>query len=404
MSITLSLLGRASRVSGNMKEISKDVFMTLLSAGLWEREIALSPYGEIDYSEVFELAEEQSVHGLISAGLEHVTDTKPFQKDILPFLGSVLQYEQQNIAMNEFVAKMVKALRKERNNVLLIKGQGIAQCYERPLWRASGDVDLLVDSHQYETVKSILGRLTSTPTKEKTSTLEYVATIDNWIVELHGTLHCRLTNCLDSFLDKIQDNCCNRGGVREWNNRGTSVYLPSVENDIFVIFTHILKHFFREGVGLRQLCDWCRLLWTFHKEIDSLMLEKRLKEAGIISEWKAFAALAVDWLGMPVEAMLLYSDANCWKRKAKRIMAFVLETGNFGHNKDLSYLKKNSLVVRKIISFLRHTWDLMRQFLIFPLDSIRVWRSMVKIGLSGNDRRKKAYVRIRGSNRDIDTK
>lgn len=367
-----------------MKEKSQNVFMTVLRAGLWEREIALSPYGEIDYSEVFKLAEEQSVLGLITAGFEHVTDTKPLQKDILPILGSVLQDEQQNIAMNEFVAKMIKYLRKEGNNVLLIKGQGIAQCYTRPLWRASGDIDLLVDPHQYETVKSFLGRVASSPSREKISTLEYVAIIDNWIVELHGTLHCRLTRRLDSFLDKIQDDCCNRDGTRVWDNGGIVVYLPSEENDVFVIFTHIIKHFFREGVGLRQLCDWCRLLWTFRKVIDRNLLEKRLKEAGIVSEWKAFAALAVDWLGMPVEAMPLYNESNHWKRKSKRIMTFVLETGNFGHNKDLSYLRKNSLVVRKIKSFLRHTWDLMRQFQIFPIDSIRVWGSMVKIGLSGN--------------------
>ena len=33
---------------------------------------------------------------------------------------------------------------------------------------------------------------------------------------------------------------------------------------------------------------------------------------GLMSEWKAFAAVAVDWLGMPVEAIPLYSSNRKW--------------------------------------------------------------------------------------------
>ena len=39
-----------------------------------------------------------------------------------------------------------------------------------------------------------------------------------------------------------------------------------------------------------------------------------MKEAGVVSEWKAFAAMAVEYLGMPMEAMPLYSDSGKWKR------------------------------------------------------------------------------------------
>lgn len=102
---------------------------------------------------------------------------------------------------------------------------------------------------------------------------------------------------------------------------------------------------------------------------------------GLMSEWKAFAAVAVDWLGMPVEAMPLYYDSSRWKRKAKRIVSFIMETGNFGHNRDNSYFRKYSYVVRKTISLWRHTCDSVKRFFIFPVDSVRVWWRMFVGGI-----------------------
>ena len=59
-------------------------------------------------------------------------------------------------------------------------------------------------------------------------------------------------------------------------------------------------------VGLRQFCDWCRLLWTYRRSINVGLLEARLNEMGLVSVWKAFGAFAVEYLGMPGEAMPLY--------------------------------------------------------------------------------------------------
>ncbi len=50
---------------------------------------------------------------------------------------------------------------------------------------------------------------------------------------------------------------------------------------------------------------------------------------GLMSERKAFAALSADYIGMPVEALPLYSSERKWSGKASRILSFVLETGNF---------------------------------------------------------------------------
>ena len=57
-----------------------DSFFALLRSGLWNKEAQLSQYKDIDYSAILKLAEEQSVIGLITAGLEYVTDVKDSDK------------------------------------------------------------------------------------------------------------------------------------------------------------------------------------------------------------------------------------------------------------------------------------------------------------------------------------
>ena len=123
------------------KDNTINAFFALVCAGLWEKEVCLSQFGEVDYGRILELAQEQSVVGLVAAGLEHVVDVKVPKEDVLQFVGLTLQEEQRNTAMNAFIAQIVQKMRDEDIYTLLVKGQGIAQCYERPLWRTSGDID-----------------------------------------------------------------------------------------------------------------------------------------------------------------------------------------------------------------------------------------------------------------------
>lgn len=355
--------------------------MALLRAGLWEKEVSLSLYGEIDLNAIYKLAQEQSVVGLLTAGLEHVEDVKVPQSMALVIAGEVLQLEQRNLAMNEFVAKLIEDLRKDDVYTLLVKGQGVAQCYERPLWRACGDVDLLLSDNNYKKAFESLKPLASSVENERSFTKHQALTIDGWEVELHGTLRSGLWKRLEHVVDDVQANVFYGGSVRSWQNGQTQVFLPGVDEDVFFVFSHILQHFFKGGIGLRQICDWCRLLWTYKDSIDSRLLEYRLISAGVSSEWKAFAALAVGMLGMPVDAMPLYDEDEKWKRKAEDILNCIIETGNFGHNRDVSYQKNTPIIQRKLISLWRQTKDSLRHAGIFPLDSMKAWWSIFVAGI-----------------------
>lgn len=358
-------------------------FIELVKAGLWEKSARLSFSDGLGVDAICNLADEQSVVGLVAAGLDNgnkahnLFDPKGI---VLQLIGQTLLLEKQNAAMNAFIGGLIEKMRKVGIYAVLVKGQGVAQCYERPLWRACGDVDLLLSDDNYEQAKAFLRPLASSVEEEVEYKKHLSMMIDGWVVELHGTLRSGLSSRLDKEIDDAQKAVFYGRQVRSWMNGKTQVFLPSADNDVFFIFTHFLKHFYKGGLGLRQICDWCRLLWTFRVELNQRVLESRLRKAGLVSEWKAFGAFAVEYLGMPSEVMPLYSSEKKWKRKADRICSFIMEVGNFGHNRDNSYYNK-PFMFRKAFSFGRRCEDLFRHARIFPLDSLKFFWGITVTGV-----------------------
>lgn len=379
-----------------MKDRNTRVFFELVRAGLWERDVELQDCGDIDFAEVFRLGEEQAVLGLVAAGLDQVKGQKPPKEEVLKVIGKMVQLEQRNSAMNRFIGELVSRMRKLGIYTLLMKGQGVAQCYERPLWRSSGDIDFFLSDENYAKADAYLMPLASSVEKDMGG--HHGMTIDGWGVELHNSLHGGISKRINRVLDKINQESFYEGKVRSWMNGKVSVFMLSRENEILYGFCHFLNHFYKGGLGLRQICDWCRLLWTYRSELDVKVLEARVKEMGLMSEWKAFGAFAVEYLGMPIEAMPLFikfrdesvecrgrlkvKELNKYKKKADRILDFVMMAGNFGHNRDMSYQSKYPYVIRKFFSMRMRIIDLIRHSRIFPLDSLKFFPKIISDGVS----------------------
>ena len=357
------------------------VFFSLLQAGLWEQDVRLEPAEDTDWRSVFRLAEEQSVTGLIAAGLEHSACHVP-KSDLHPFLMRVLAVEDTNARMNRFIEELLERLRAQDIQAVLVKGQGVAQCYARPLWRSCGDVDLFLNAENYEKAKAWIVS-EGYECRDEIAKWKHLATyMGEWDVELHGTLRGGLWPRIDRCIDAIQYEIFSQSKFRVWKNGSSDVLLPAPEEDAMLVFCHIQKHFFRRGIGVRQICDWCRLLWTYRDSIDRTLMDRRIREIGFRSEWKAFAAFAVTYLAMPAEAMPFYDAASRWRRKAARIQDYILRVGNFGHNRDISYYRTKPFLVRKSISLGRRLADFATHVRIFPLDSLRYVSGMLIKGFA----------------------
>ncbi len=364
-------------------------FLALLRTGLWGRNNDNDNENFVDWlavnwAEVFRLAEEQSVVGLVTAGVEKLpagtffTESNSNQRRSVPFqgipltekltlLGKCQLIEQHNIAQNHFIGALIQKLNAAGIKAVLVKGQGIAQCYTKPLWRKSGDVDLFFDAENYRKAVALLKPLASDSKHEGRYSKHLGLTIDSWYIELQGTQRVGLSSRLERVIDAVQRDTFENNRARLWHNGDVDVLLPVPDNDVFFVFTHFLKHFFKEyGFCLRQLCDWCRLLWTYREVIDAALLEQRLRKAGLMSEWNAFAALAVEHLGMPIEAMPLYDSGKKWSKKAEKILAFAFDNSKHGK-------LRNTLSVAKIFPC-----DTLRFLpgIIWEVNGMKVWQRL----------------------------
>jgi hypothetical protein len=281
--------------------------------------------------------------------------------------------------MNAFVGELIERLQEAEIRALLLKGQGIGQCYERPLWRTCGDVDLFLNEEDYAKAKELLLPNASSVEEEHKKKKHLGMTIDGWVVELHGSLRCGLSKGIDMGLDELQKSIFYGGTVRSWTNGGTQVFLPRADEDAIYVFTHILEHFYKGGIGLRQICDWCRLLYTYKETLNHRLLESRIEKMGLMTEWKTFAALAVNTLGMPKKAMPLYEEK--YNKKSEKLLDFILEVGNFGHNRELSYTMEQSAFVRKYNITKAQLKDSIKLARLFPMDAPKFFFNFFLDGL-----------------------
>ena len=88
--------------------------------------------------------------------------------------------------MNAFIASLIGRMQAAGIYALLVKGQGIAQCYEKPEWRACGDVDLFLSEENYVKAKAFLLPMASSFEEEFVREKHLGMTIDGWVLSCTG--------------------------------------------------------------------------------------------------------------------------------------------------------------------------------------------------------------------------
>lgn len=199
----------------------------------------------------------------------------------------------------------------------------------------------------YKKAKDFLLPLSSSSKAEGVYSKHLGMNFGSWYLELHGSLRSGLSTRLDKEIDAAQRDIFYGGKVRSWLNGRTHVFLPGIDEDVFFIFTHYVRHFYKEDVGLKQICDWIRLLWTYRDMLNHRLLESRLRKSGLMTEWKVFAAIAVCLLGMPIEAMPFFDENDC-NNKFKRKMVSLLDNITEGR---VGSKIKDTLRIAKVFPF-----------------------------------------------------
>lgn len=391
----MGLYGKKYKVDS----VNVRAFLALTSSGLFVGEgfsssvPGIDPssidWKAVDWDAVMQLAKEQALVGIVASAFDAGGSAGSFLgfelQEVLDrdhrkaFAKKVYSIEQRNQKMDESVAKLFNYLENNGLHPVLLKGQGIARSYANPHRRSPGDIDMLLQGEEYAQAKNLLKEKARKIMDEGLYEKQQQMFIADCIVELHGTMRVTLSKKIDSFLDGVMDRMFSSQDFSSFAFEGSNILTPSPQINAVYVFCHILEHLFHSGIGLRQVCDLCRILHVYRDEIDRGFLETELKRLGLMDEWNAFATLMVNYLGAPAEDIPFFpvhtsacNNSTKWNRKAKKILSYILSTGNMGKNRDLSYRKKSPYLIKKTVTLWFIISNAVRLGSIFPKDTAMI--------------------------------
>lgn len=279
----------------------------------------------MDFAYVVTLAEQQTVFALVMDALNDVQIND--MEDKMPLyeaIGVMEQIKQQNRIVNAELADFSSICEANGLEYLMVKGQSIACLYPKPELRMSGDIDFLVHvSHfNFQDFAGALG-------VEIPKMVEYEVGFDR--NDIRYELHTSLRGWAKKKHQEVWDALIEK----EWEQEhyaeiaGQKVRTLSPTLNAAYVFIHLFFHFIREGVSLRQMCDWAMVLHHYRGEIDRERLMQILLDLGLFDAYRVFGTILVDKLGLPImEFPVPINDED--RKWQEKILDDIFRGGNFG--------------------------------------------------------------------------
>lgn len=301
-----------------MSKVRNQLF-SLLRNALWRIEKDMPKVlSEKEISSLITVAEEQTVSGLVVDAIIR-NDIKIPQYWVFEAVGIDTQTKLANKQLNDELKELVKL---PLMDYVVVKGQTIAAIYPEPLARMSGDIDFLVQD--YHATKELLKKEWGIDLPSKLVDREFAFEHGNATYEIHDQLIVFGSRKHQGYWDELLKRPC---GFVTIDGVQIPTLAPTV-NAIYV-FVHLFFHFLREGVSLRQFCDWAMVLHHYRDEIEREDLTTVLDQLELVKAYKALGCILVDDLGLPEEDFpyKLDEDDRKWHDK---LLDDIFKGGNFG--------------------------------------------------------------------------
>lgn len=297
---------------------------SLLRSALWG-ETYQGEMSKEEFTQVLTLAKEQTVYGLAFDVLSQLKGNFVKQQ-IFEGLAVCQTIQGQNERVNKELKELVQIFDEDKIDYLVVKGQAYSVLYPKSELRMPGDIDFLIHQ-EYHVVKKVIERQFSIRLPEKM--------VEREIEFEHGNVPFELHTSLRGWAKKGHQKVWDALMEKEWQEKyyveidGMKVRTLSPTMNAAYVFIHLFFHFIREGVSLRQLCDWAMVLHHYKDEIDKEELLQLLSDLDLIDACRAFGTILTDKLGLPVSEfpMSLGETDRKWQGK---LLKDIFGGGNFG--------------------------------------------------------------------------
>lgn len=305
----------------------KRVLLLLLRTGLWKTADAcdICTLAPAQWLTLYRYAQKHTIEGLVFDGLCRLPAAlRPPRELMLKWTVRVDQIERHNTRMAACIKAQQAIFHAQGIYPVLLKGHGVAACYDIPGHRISGDVDWYFEREKdYCRANELI--------RQHGIALSYTAGLSTeylWqgiVVEHHKRMFDIHNPFSFPYLDRLQKQFHDTKVIREI--QGNILTLPAPVLMMLQVNAHILKHLMSFGVGIRQLCDAARVYHSFQSAIDGQQLRQIYQRLGILNWIHLLHAVLIKYIGLLPQSLPfeLPQDIN-----AEWMMEEIWLSGNFG--------------------------------------------------------------------------
>lgn len=302
---------------------------------------------EADWKELYCIAQKQALLGVLFYGIRRLPkELAPEQKLLMQWMVMAEQIRKQNIRLFLDSIKVCKNFENKGFANCILKGQGNALLYPDPYMRTPGDIDIYLAGGR----KRVMQYINKVCPNQVMRYHHVDFPVMKTAIEVHFTpsyMFCPIHNRrMQKWLEEEMGEQCNHR-VSLPDGYG-EIHVPQVSFNVIYILSHLYRHIFTEGIGLRQLLDYYFVLVKWHTDLTNLTdsnksfpqmtqiytdldtLRHELKYLGLWKFAQAVMYVLHEVFGLSEDWMIAPMD----EREGKFLLDEIMRGGNFGQYDD----------------------------------------------------------------------
>ena len=332
---------------------------------------------EVDWKELYAIAKKQALLGVLFYGIRQLPkELAPEQKLLMQWMVMGEMIRKQNIRLFLDSVKVCKNFENKGFANCILKGQGNALLYPDPYMRTPGDIDIYLAGGR----KRVMQYINKVCPNQVMRYHHVDFPVMKTAIELHFTpsyMFFPIHNSrMQKWLKEVMDLQCSN--VVTLPDGYGEITVPTTSFNVIYILSHLYRHVFTEGIGLRQLIDYYFVLVkSEERRVQNLTaLQRELKYLGL---WKFAGAVMYvqhEALGLPEAKMIAPIDVN----EGRFLLAEIMQGGNFGQYDTRLGSKENE---GKLHRYLRMSLRNLRFVKHYPTEALseplfRTWFALWK--------------------------
>ena len=293
---------------------------------------------EADWKELYAIAKMQALLGVLFHGIRRLPkELAPEQKLLMQWMVIAEMIRKQNIRLFQDSVKVCQNFENEDFANCILKGQGNALLYPDPYMRTPGDIDIYLSGGRRKIMKYVDQVCPNQVMRYHHVDFPVMKTA----IEVHFTpsyMFFLIHNSrMQIWFKEVMDLQCSN--VVTLPDGYGEITVPTMSFNVIYILSHLYRHVFTEGIGLRQLLDYYFVVMMWHTDLTNLTdsdsadlaaLQRELKRLGL---WKFAGAVMYvlhEVFGLEEDMMIVPMN----EKEGMFLLDEIMRGGNFGQYDD----------------------------------------------------------------------